>query len=76
MTFDLGQVFEVIFNTIVDLASSINMVFTWLTEEQEFGFELLGGFIGLKLMPITLIGGAGILILLALWLIKALVPFG
>lgn len=76
MSFDLGQVFEVIYNTIVDLASSINMVFTWLTEEQEFGFELLGAFIGLKLMPLTLIGGAGILILLALWLIKALVPFG
>lgn len=79
----MGNFFQALWEMLTTLIEYIGVVWEWLTEPLKIDIPLLsdipliGGWFewNLAFSPIELLG-AGILLLLALWLVKNLIPLG
>lgn len=82
MGFDLGAVLRQLFYTLLDLARGVGAVWNWLTGTnvlfQGLSFTIFDWTIILvpafTFTPIQALGAGGILVIVVLWVIKALVP--
>lgn len=79
----MDNIFEALWNMITSLIEYISIVWNWLSNPLEIDIPLLSNIplignwfqIDLTWSPIELLG-AGILVLLALWVVKNLIPLG
>lgn len=69
----LGEFFRMLFTQIEVIGGLFDKFITWLTDTHLLGFTFLGQDIGIKIIPINLLG-VGFLGFALMLLIKALVP--
>lgn len=69
-----GDIIQYLWYGIEDIGKILNIVWKWLTEAHLLGFKIpLIGEVGMRIVPLEVIG-VGFITIMALWIIKALVP--
>lgn len=76
MDFDIGNVFNNLYNIVIQMTLYVSQFWIWLNENivLNLNIPIIGEIWGLNITPLSIIGGVGILTIVTLWLIKKLVP--